>query len=159
MTWYVNDVRLSDRGNPVSIALEADRFLPERFEVKAVVKDMNPLAGPSGLQREIRWAVIRSDFAMVPRGSTFDASPLGQNYPNPVSANASTTIDFKLTGPRFVTLRIFDLAGREVATVVQRELDEGTHAATWEAAVAPGVYMYTLETGRATERRKLVVTR
>ncbi len=157
--WFVDDVRISGTSGTNAVTIDADRFLPEQFEVRAVVRDSDPLAGANGIQREVKWTVVRSDFAMVPRGSSFDKSPLGQNYPNPVAADATTTIDFKLTTPRRVQLRVFDLAGRAVATLVDSDLGEGAHSVTWPATVAPGLYVYELHAGRVTERRKLVVAR
>ncbi|MCX6122767.1 MAG: T9SS type A sorting domain-containing protein [Ignavibacteriales bacterium] len=81
-----------------------------------------------------------------------------QNYPNPF--NPSTTISFNLPCKSFVSLKIFDLIGREVATVVSEELSAGRYAKQWIATGMPsGVYFYRLQTGSFTETKKLVLLR
>ncbi len=71
---------------------------------------------------------------------------LNQNYPNPF--NASTTITFTLPGSRSVTLKVYDLLGREVQTLVNDETIEGSHTVTFDGADFPsGIYFYRLEAG------------
>jgi len=80
---------------------------------------------------------------------------LEQNYPNPF--NPSTTIRFALPKQSFVTLAIYDLLGREVATLVSEELAPGYYTAKWEANEPSGVYFYKLEAGDFSETRKLLL--
>ncbi len=81
---------------------------------------------------------------------------LGQNYPNPF--NPVTTIEFALPEPRDVTLTVYDMLGRTVATLVQGRVAAGVHRTTWNAGSAPnGVYLYRLTAGTFTEARKLVL--
>ena len=69
---------------------------------------------------------------------------LRPTYPNPF--NPSTTIAFDLPRATRVTLRIFDIAGREVETLVDREMPAGFHATSWNAATLPsGVYLAVME--------------
>jgi len=83
---------------------------------------------------------------------------LEQNYPNPF--NPSTRIGFKVQVSGFTSLRIFDLLGREVATLVNEELMPGSYEATWDAARLPsGVYFYRLQAGEFVETKKLVLMR
>jgi hypothetical protein len=83
---------------------------------------------------------------------------LAQNYPNPF--NPSTTISFSLPSKSFVSLKIFDLIGREVSTVVSEELSAGRYAKQWIANGMPsGVYFYRLQAGSFTETKKLVLLR
>jgi hypothetical protein len=83
---------------------------------------------------------------------------LEQNYPNPF--NPVTTISFSLPSKSFVSLKVFDLIGREVATLVNEELSSGTHSRQWNAAALPsGIYFYQLQAGNFTETRKLVLLR
>jgi len=70
---------------------------------------------------------------------------LQQNYPNPF--NPSTKINFSLPEESFATLKVFNLLGKEVATIVNEELTAGNYNADWDAADMPsGVYIYTLST-------------
>jgi predicted acyl esterase len=83
---------------------------------------------------------------------------LEQNYPNPF--NPSTTISFTLAKGSFVTLKIFDLLGREVSTIVSGVLPAGTHARRWDAGgLAGGVYLCRLQAEGKTGTKKLVLLR
>ena len=80
-----------------------------------------------------------------------------QNYPNPF--NPSTSISFDMSVSGFVSLKVYDLLGREVATLVNEVRPAGTHSATWTAAgVSSGVYIYKMESGSfvATKRMLLI---
>lgn len=69
---------------------------------------------------------------------------LSQNYPNPF--NPTTAISYQLTAFSFVTLKVFDMLGREVATLVNEERGAGTHRVVWDASGYPsGVYVYRLQ--------------
>jgi hypothetical protein len=81
---------------------------------------------------------------------------LEQNYPNPF--NPATNIAFTLPAKSFVSLKIFDVIGREIATVVSEELSSGPHAYTWNAgALGSGVYFYRLQAGSFIETKKLIL--
>ena len=81
---------------------------------------------------------------------------LNQNYPNPFNPN--TTISFSLSSQLFVSLKVFDLIGREVASLISQELSAGTHSIQWNAeGLTSGVYFYRLQTDKSTEMKKLVL--
>jgi photosystem II stability/assembly factor-like uncharacterized protein len=83
---------------------------------------------------------------------------LEQNYPNPF--NSVTVIRYQLPVNSHVALKLYDLLGREVATLVAQELQAGDHAVTWEAGAYPsGVYFYQLRAGSFVETKKLVLVR
>lgn len=83
---------------------------------------------------------------------------LKQNYPNPF--NPITSISFTLTSQSFVTLKIFDLVGREIATLVSEELTPGVHVRQWNATIlSGGVYFYRLQVGIFSETRKLILVK
>jgi hypothetical protein len=83
---------------------------------------------------------------------------LDQNYPNPF--NPTTTISFSLPFKSFVSLKIFDLIGREVTTIVSEEMSAGNYTKQWNAAaLASGVYFYRLQAATYTETKKLVLLR
>ncbi len=85
-------------------------------------------------------------------------SVLTQNYPNPF--NPSTTISFQLSTSGYVSLKIFDLMGREISTLVSGELPAGTYTKQWNAGeVASGVYIYQLRAGSFVETKKLLLLR
>jgi hypothetical protein len=83
---------------------------------------------------------------------------LSQNFPNPF--NPSTTIEFALPREEHVTLKVYNLAGTEVATLVDRKFPAGTHKAEWNGQNFPsGVYFYRLEAGDFMQTRKLTLVR
>jgi hypothetical protein len=91
-----------------------------------------------------------------PNTETARRFSLLQNYPNPF--NPATNIAFTLPAKSFASLKIFDVVGREVATVVSGELSSGMHAYTWHAgAQGSGVYFYRLQAGSFVETRKLLL--
>jgi len=81
---------------------------------------------------------------------------LHQSYPNPF--NPSTTINFTIPNAAFVTLKIFDINGREAATILKKELPAGVHSIKWNAVnLTSGVYFYRLEAGNFTATKKLLL--
>ncbi|MBN1154747.1 T9SS type A sorting domain-containing protein [candidate division KSB1 bacterium] len=83
---------------------------------------------------------------------------LRQNYPNPF--NPSTTIEFSLPEESFVTLKIYNLLGEEVALLISEKRTAGMHRIVWDAkGFASGIYVYRLEAGGNVYIRKLVLMR
>jgi hypothetical protein len=83
---------------------------------------------------------------------------LDQNYPNPFNPN--TVISYKLPVNSFVLLKIYDLLGREVATLVNEERTAGSYGVQWNAErFSSGVYFYKLEAGSFSQTRKLMLIR
>ncbi len=83
---------------------------------------------------------------------------LGQNYPNPF--NPTTAISYQLPAISFVTLRVFDMLGREVATLVNEICQPGVYAVHWDASSFPsGVYVYRLQAGANVASRKMVLVK
>lgn len=82
---------------------------------------------------------------------------LSQNYPNPF--NPATNIEFRLGNSSQVTLKVYDVLGREVATLIDSEMyNKGTHQAKFDAsALASGIYLYRLEAGRFIQSRKMML--
>lgn len=83
---------------------------------------------------------------------------LHQNFPNPF--NPTTTINYQTPVTSHVTLKVFDMIGRTMATLVDRIQGPGKYEARWNAAgCASGVYFYRLQTDGFTETKKLIVIR
>jgi flagellar hook assembly protein FlgD len=88
---------------------------------------------------------------------------LSQNYPNPF--NPSTTIRFSIPKQGKASLKIYNILGQEVETVVDDVLPAGSHSIRWEGTsnsnrqVATGVYFYRLESGGFVATRKLLLLR
>ncbi len=81
---------------------------------------------------------------------------LAQNYPNPF--NPSTTFHFSLPRSTHVSLKLYDLTGREVAIIVDHEMTAGSHTVAWKAAnFASGIYFYSLKAAEYTNTKKLIL--
>ncbi|HEY5125657.1 MAG TPA: T9SS type A sorting domain-containing protein, partial [Ignavibacteria bacterium] len=81
---------------------------------------------------------------------------LYQNYPNPF--NPSTTIKFDLPVSGFVKLKIYNILGREISTLVNEIRNAGTYEINYNAsALSTGIYFYKLEFGGNSEVRKFTL--
>jgi len=81
---------------------------------------------------------------------------LEQNYPNPF--NPSTTIKFQIPSKGFVTLKIYDIIGREVSALVNEFREAGPYNVKFDASNLPsGVYLYRITSGTYRETKKLVL--
>ncbi|MEK9138569.1 MAG: T9SS type A sorting domain-containing protein, partial [Bacteroidota bacterium] len=81
-----------------------------------------------------------------------------QNYPNPF--NPSTDVGFRISDFGFVSLKIYDVLGREVATLVNEEKPPGTYEVTFDASsFSSGVYFYRLSAGGVVQTKKLLLLR
>ncbi len=83
---------------------------------------------------------------------------LDQNYPNPF--NPATTISFNLPNAEFVTLKIYDVLGKEITSLVNEELNAGQHTKIFNANnLSSGVYFYKLQAGKFSETKKMMLVR
>ena len=142
----IGDIILaSKRGDPwyVDAAMQLD-FSARRFTL---------LGDPAlKMPRDIVTDVRRQDV------QTPAAWALDQNFPNPF--NPSTTISFRLPFRSFVTLKIYDMMGRDVATVISEEMPAGNYSRQWEASTFPsGMYFYRLQAGAYTETKRMILLR
>jgi hypothetical protein len=81
---------------------------------------------------------------------------LAQNYPNPF--NPSTTIGFAIPQGSFTTLKVYNILGQEVATLVNEEMKPGTYEVNWSASSnSSGVYLFRLQAGKFTETRRMIL--
>lgn len=81
---------------------------------------------------------------------------LKQNYPNPFKT--STNISFSIPSESYVSLKIYDRLGREVATIFSEESSAGYYSREWNTANIPsGIYFYKLQAGSFSETKKLIL--
>ena len=113
--------------------------------------------------------VLRADaikFQLVPVTPVADKSPSGmitdfilsQNFPNPF--NPITTIAYQITKPGQVSLKVFDILGREVAMLVNSEQPQGLYTQRFDASqFSSGIYFYQLIAPGVNETRKMLITK
>lgn len=83
---------------------------------------------------------------------------LQQNYPNPF--NPSTKIRFSIPSNEFVTLKVYNVLGSEIATLINDVLNAGSYEVDFNAeGLTSGVYFYTLSTDNFTNTRKMILTK
>ena len=88
--------------------------------------------------------------------STPTTFSLDQNFPNPF--NPGTQIPFSLPKSAFVSLKVYDMLGREVATLVSQNYPAGSYSITWNAGACPsGTYFYRLVAGDFVAQKKLIL--
>lgn len=95
-------------------------------------------------------------YKLSPGGRAPNNFVLSQNYPNPF--NPSTKISFEIPKNGEVSLRVFDLTGREVATLVNENVSKGSYEVEFNATSLPsGVYFYQLRAGSFVETKKMIL--
>jgi hypothetical protein len=98
---------------------------------------------------------ISTDVRMVNGGMPAQYA-LDQNYPNPF--NPATTVEFRIQSSEFVTLKVYDVLGREVSTLVNEVKEPGTYTVQFDATDLPsGVYFYRLTAGDFVATKKVVL--
>ncbi len=92
-----------------------------------------------------------------------DRFQLAQNYPNPF--NPTTTIDYTLQNVEKVSLKVFNLRGEEIKTLVDGQMSAGNHSIKWDATdndgrkVSSGIYLYVLKVGDQQASRKMMLVK
>ena len=132
-------------------------FQPDIFHLEIAFKPKSGIMPTDPVFEKIPVFIGSSSTSVVKDNSSFPESfKLEQNYPNPF--NPSTTISFSLPMRSFVSLKVFDLLGRDVATILSEEFSAGVYSRQWNAAALPsGVYFYRLSVVPSA-RRDLVPT-
>ena len=158
-----------DRPARVDTNARADRswffYAPD---ISAVIDDL--ASAPFGTRMDNQQFVILPGAFMIravgrPAAATSSAPEAGsegfrvdQNHPNPFAGQ--TSITFAVPRAERVSLSVYDLTGRRVATLVDQELEAGIHTARWNASgVASGVYVYRIQAGSFQQTLRALVVR
>jgi hypothetical protein len=81
---------------------------------------------------------------------------LTQNYPNPF--NPTTKLSYSIAQSGLVTLKVYDVLGTEIETLINEEKTAGSFELSWDASYLPsGVYFYRLQAGDFTETKKMIL--
>jgi hypothetical protein len=149
--YFFNTPEAWNSANPVYC--RAQQYQRPRAIWELLLEIKNPFASLTSVERQ--------NSVTAPTSYT-----LYQNYPNPF--NPSTIISFNLPSKSFVSLKVFDVLGREVSSLISEEMIAGKHSRQWNAAgLASGVYFYRLQireqnggqAGSYVETKKLILLR
>lgn len=120
-----------------------------------VVADAAMLLLNRKLSPDVQVTTVPPKTASAPGPATFK---LAQNYPNPF--NAQTTIQFELRTSNFIQLKIINVLGQEIETLVAQPLSAGTYAVPFSAEhLTSGIYFYQLQVGQQMQQRKFLLLR
>jgi len=112
--------------------------------------------GQSGANRSVYWDRFDYLTNIKQNPEIANVYNLKQNYPNPF--NPSTTISFSLPKSDFVSLKIFNIAGKEVAELVNKNLSQGSYDVKFDAGnLTSGVYFYKLISGEFVTTKKMML--
>lgn len=102
-----------------------------------------------------QWSTV-SSFSLTPLVPT--VVTLSQNYPNPF--NPGTTIRYCVPKPSYVSLKLFNVLGKEIRTLVNEIVEEGWHDIPFDGSgLASGIYFYRIQTTESSQTKKLVLLR
>lgn len=105
---------------------------------------------------ELEVSVIYTD--IIDSHNSPGKNELYQNYPNPF--NPTTNFEFRITKFGLVTLKVYNILGKEVATIVNKELPAGSYKFQWNASnLASGIYFYRIQAGQFTSTKKLLLVK
>ena len=145
-TWTTSSVQLTDYGVTPSIA--------DGYKGVAVLNNTLFVATQTGI-----WQIPISNFVTdvkESKVSLISNYKLNQNFPNPF--NPSTTISYQIPNDSYVTLKVYDILGREVASLVNRKQEAGNYSVNFDASrLSSGVYLYQLSAGSFISTKKLLL--
>lgn len=109
----------------------------------------------SGFNCNVQYAQITGIKDEINNGLVFT---LDQNYPNPF--NPSTIINYSIPEDNFVTIKVYDVLGKEVTTLVDEEMPAGNYNINFDGSnLASGIYLYQIKTKNFTQTKKMVLMR
>jgi hypothetical protein len=116
--------------------------------------------GSQGVHASVPWIYRTIDFAnttgIIGGANSPKKFSVEQNYPNPF--NPATTIAFHVPSSSVVSVKVFDVLGREVATLLNEEKSAGDYSVQFDASkLSSGVYIYRLQAGSFTDSKKMVL--
>lgn len=183
VTWYLNNVpqagnyeirfgyRCSyDTPKDQYINVNGERVDTLRFEgntTQWLEKEMfvDLIQGQNTIQMELFWGWMHLDYLAVPTELVVTANDpsdivyeftLQQNYPNPF--NPGTNIQYTVGSKQFVSIKIYDVLGREIATLVNEEKQPGEYKISFNGSnLSSGTYFYRLRAGEFLETKKLLL--
>lgn len=128
-------------------------FINAGFIWPLFIKENYIFAGASNVWRRELSEITKTEYGNSDITYKFS---LSQNYPNPF--NPVTNIKYQISNTKFVSLKVFDVLGKEIETLVNEKQSAGTYEVNWNASTYPsGVYFYRLVTDGFTDTKKMIL--
>ncbi len=152
-----------DQGHSITVDINGNVFLTGCYND---IADFDPSNGITNLtstgDNEIFFAKYNASNGLLPVELSSFTPPavfsLSQNYPNPFNPN--TIIRYSIPIPSYVTLKVYDILGKEIKTLLNEYKNAGTHEIEFDASNFPsGIYFYRMQAGSFTKTNKLVLLR
>ncbi len=173
-----DDIIQKNPNSPLGIRAKLNNFyiaLYNENDVNTASSLLNEVENESSLSTPVEIATAEDDYNVygnmlaansgstlpkIQQMQTVDSNPtsysLLQNYPNPF--NPTTMISYQVPNDGFVTLKIYDMLGREVRTLVNGYKSQGKYSVSFDASnISSGVYFYQLKSGNYTSIKKMVL--
>lgn len=130
-------------------------FLSRSWQIGAV-PPVVPAATPASEMFVASYTFTAGASAVGDQPTVAAKFSLAQNYPNPF--NPSTRVEYSIPTGSLVTIKVFDILGREVATLVNEQKAAGSYTATFDASnLANGTYIYKIQAGNFTDTKKMTL--
>jgi hypothetical protein len=136
---------------------------PMFYNLKITNPELRKASTTGGPIGDLTWELpdgynsVQSDITDVEANNTLSTEfVLNQNYPNPF--NPTTNIEFAVPKSDYVTLKVFNILGQEVATLINRQMSAGSYKIDFDASeLSSGIYIYRLKAGSLTSSKKMIL--
>jgi len=146
--------------NQIPLEWSAKGYIPTLIEYVDAGSDAGAIwVGVSGANKRLYFDRYSAVTGISHNGNEIPAVyTLGQNYPNPFNPN--TKIEFSIPKDGFVSLKVYDVLGREVASIIDKDFKAGSYTVDYDAAkLSTGIYFYTLTSGNFIETKKMILVK
>lgn len=152
---FVSPTQINDR----PMEWSGRGYIPVLIEYNNAGSDAAALwVGIDGANRRLYFDRFGAVVGVNNENSIPEKFTLGQNYPNPFNPN--TKIDFSIPKNSLVTIKVYDVLGKEVAVLVNKDFTIGSYTVDFNASsLTSGVYFYTISAGEFTQTRKLALVK
>ena len=135
--------------------LSFSAYEPESQLSVAIIMNLT-FADIYGVGQEITELAYNEIITSIEKDDLLNEFSLSQNYPNPF--NPSTTISYSIPKQTHVSLKVYDVLGKEVAELVNEEMSSGSYKLDFDASnLSSGIYFYTLRTNKFSNTRKMLL--
>jgi len=157
----ISSVEISYQGDDSKVLLTTSNTLTDSMDIVRV-SNITSDNGETIIPNSLSSFVVNHVTSVNDNKVVITDYKLNQNYPNPF--NPSTIINYQIPEASFVSLKIYNILGNEVATLVNKNEQKGNYSVTFDAAsvkgnFASGIYFYRLTAGNFSQARKMILAK